>query len=141
MSDYNELVKNRIFFGGANDVPDILKEKEIDLVIDLRSETDESMKNTKHEKVHLPILDDTENQDESVKKAIDRVTKAYNEGKNVFFHCAAGRNRTGTVAVGTLLELNMAKNLNEAEEKAKAIRSKIELKPEMKETIKNIYHK
>ncbi|MEJ8767073.1 dual specificity protein phosphatase [Oceanobacillus sp. HCA-5259] len=141
MSDYNELVKDRIFIGGADDVQDAMKEKDIDVVIDLRSETNKSNNDSKHHTVHQPILDDAENQDESVKKAINSVTKAYNEGKNVFFHCSAGRNRTGTVAIGTLLELNLAKDLEEAEEKTKSIRSKIEIKPEMKESIKNLYDK
>lgn len=128
MPEYNELVKGRIFIGGANDVEEVLKE--IDVVIDLRSETSSSTNATKHQTIHQPILDDTENQDEAVKKAIDSVAEAYNEGKNVFFHCSAGRNRTGTVAI----------DIEEAEEKAKSIRSKIEIKPEMKESIKNLYH-
>ncbi|WP_152654522.1 dual specificity protein phosphatase family protein [Oceanobacillus sp. CFH 90083] len=105
------------------------------------SETNKLNNDSKHLTIHQPILDDTENQDESVKKAIDSVTKAYNEDKNVFFHCSAGRNRTGTVAIGTLLELNLAKDIEEAEEKAKSIRSKIEIKPEMKESVKKMYDK
>lgn len=140
MSDYNELIKDRIFIGGAEDVQDVLTEKDIDVVIDLRSESNKSNNDTKYQTIHQPVLDDTENQDESVKEAVDTVTKAYNDGKSVFFHCSAGKSRTGTVAIGTLLELNMANDLKDAEEKAKSIRSKIEIKREMEETIKNLYH-
>jgi len=140
MSNYNELVNGRIFIGGADDTRDALNEKDIDVVVDLRSETDQSNEHNQHQTIHQPVLDDTEDQDETVKKAVDRVMEAYNEGKNVFFHCAAGRNRTGTVAIGTLLELDMAKDLKDAEEKATSIRPEIEIKPEMKETIKRLYH-
>jgi len=138
MSDYNELIKDRIFIGGADDLEDVLAKEVIDLVVDLRSEI-KPKNNHKYQTIHQPVLDDTENQDESVKKAVDHITNAYHEGKNVFFHCAAGRNRTGTVAIGTLLELDLAKDVDEAEKKAKSIRSKIEIKPEMKETIQNMY--
>lgn len=140
MSDYNELIKDRIFIGGANDVQDVLAEKEIDVVIDLRSESNKLNNITKQQTIHQPVLDDSENQDESIKEAIDSVTKAYNEGKNVFFHCSQGRNRTGTVAIGTLLELDLTIDSKAAEKRAKSIRPKIEIKPDMKETIKNLYH-
>ena len=139
MSNYHELVKNRIFIGGAADLSAVLKEEEIDTVIDLRSATDESTKGNDIEKIHQPILDDTINQEESVQKAIDQVTKAYHEGKNVYFHCAAGQNRTGTVAVGSLLALNKAENIEEAKEQAKTIRPAIKLKPEMEESLKKLF--
>ena len=50
-------------------------------------------------------------QDESVKKSIDHVVNAYNEGENVYFHCQGGSNRTGTVAIGTLLALGKASTI------------------------------
>ena len=86
-----------------------------------------------------PNVDDAEQQDESVKKSIDQVVNAYNEGENVYFHCQGGSNRTGTVAIGTLLALGEAKTIEEAEEIAKAARPKINVKPEMKEMLKRIY--
>ena len=54
-----------------------------------------------------------------LKKSIDHVVNAYNEGKNVYFHCQGGSNRTGTVAIGTLLALGKASTIEEAEEMAK----------------------
>ena len=66
MTNYNEWVKNRIFIGGADDLSDVLKEEEIDTVIDLRSATDESTKGNDIEKIHQPILAETTNQEESV---------------------------------------------------------------------------
>ena len=48
---------------------------------------------------------------------------AYHAGKNVYFHCNTGRGRAGTIATATLLELELANTVEEAEQKAKEIRS------------------
>ncbi|MFZ0445271.1 MAG: protein tyrosine phosphatase, partial [Bacillus sp. (in: firmicutes)] len=63
----------------------------------------------------------------------------YHEGENIYFHCQGGSNRTGTVAIGTLLALGKASTIEEAEEMAKNARPKISVKPEMKEALKRIY--
>lgn len=62
-----------------------------------------------------------------------------NEGKKVYFHCQGGSNRTGTVAIGTLLALGKANTVVEAEEMAKTERPKISVKPEMKESLQRIF--
>jgi thioredoxin reductase (NADPH) len=139
MANYNELVKDRIFMGGAADLSEVLTEKEIDTVIDLRSKTEDTVEAKHIEKIHQPIFDETVNQEEAVQKAIDQVTKAYHEGKNVYFHCAAGQNRTGTVAVGSLLALNKAETIEEAKKQAKTIRPAIKLKPEMEASLKHLF--
>ncbi|MFE4814345.1 dual specificity protein phosphatase family protein [Peribacillus simplex] len=89
--------------------------------------------------MHSPIVDEAEHQDESIKKSTDHVVKEYNEGKKVYFHCAGGSNRTGTVTGGTLMTLGKAKSLEEAEEMAKSARPKIKVKPEMKDALKRIF--
>ena len=135
--NYQELVKDRIYIGGADDVEDMMENEKVDVIFDLRAEapTEES----KYNRVHSPIVDDADQQDESIKKSIDQVVNAYNEGKNVYFHCQGGSNRTGTVAIGTLLALGKASTIEEAEEMAKTVRPKINVKPEMKESLKRIY--
>ncbi len=135
--NYQELLKNRIFIGGADDVHDMLKNEKVDVVYDLRAEAPKE--EPTYHRVHSPIVDDADHQDESVKKSIDHVVKAYNEGKNVYFHCQGGSNRTGTVAIGTLLSLGKANTIVEAEQMAKEARPKINVKPEMKETLKRIF--
>ncbi|MGD6819157.1 protein-tyrosine phosphatase family protein [Metabacillus sp. 84] len=134
---YQELVKNRIFIGGADDISELLENEKIDVIYDLRAES----KNNHHldNRIHLPIVDDKEKQDESVKRALDEVKKAYDENKNIYFHCSGGKNRTGTVAIGTLMNLGLAGSIEEAEEKAKSIRAAIQVKPEMKDTLKRLY--
>lgn len=135
--NYQALIKDRIFIGGADDVDDVLQNEKADIVFDLRAEAPNvSLDNNR---IHSPIVDDADQQDESIKRAVNNVISAYNEGKTVYFHCGGGSNRTGTVAIGTLLALGQAKDIEEAEEKAKSVRSKIKVKPEMKDALRRIY--
>jgi len=135
---YQQLVKNRIFIGGAADAQTAVENEGIDVVFDLRAEAEDGDEN--YTRVHAPIVDDsTEHQDESIQDAIDGVVTAYEEGKKVFFHCAGGSNRTGTVAVGTLLALGQAGSIEEAEQMATAVRPKISVKPELKESLQRIF--
>ncbi|OIJ17247.1 protein tyrosine phosphatase [Anaerobacillus alkalidiazotrophicus] len=135
--NYHELLSNRIYIGGANDVEDVLKNEKIDVVYDLRAEA--PTEETNYHRVHSPIVDDAGHQDEFIKKSIDHVVKSYHEGKNIYFHCQGGSNRTGTVAVGTLLTLGKASSIEEAEELAKAARPKINVKSENKEALKRVF--
>ncbi|MEE3955887.1 dual specificity protein phosphatase family protein [Peribacillus frigoritolerans] len=135
--NYQELIKERIFIGGANDAKEMMENEKADIVFDLRAEAPDE--ETDYNRIHSPIVDDADQQDESIKKSIDHVVNAYNEGKNVYFHCQGGSNRTGTVAIGTLLALGKASTIEEAEEMAKTARPKINVKPEMKESLKRLF--
>ncbi|OJD73178.1 protein phosphatase, partial [Bacillus sp. P14-1] len=86
-----------------------------------------------------PIVEGVEGQDESVKSAIGAVKEAVERGEKVFFHCSGGRNRTGTVATGLLLELGHASNVEDAEQQVKTVRSIIAIKPELKQVLQNLY--
>lgn len=135
---YQQLVKDRIFIGGAADAKTAVANEGIDVVFDLRAEAGDS--DESYTRVHAPIVDDsTEQQDESIQEAIDGVVTAYEEGKKVFFHCAGGSNRAGTVAIGTLLALGEAKTVKEAEQMAKNIRPIISVKPELKESLQRLF--
>jgi thioredoxin reductase (NADPH) len=59
----------------------------------------------------------------------------------VFFHCGGGGGRAGTVAVGTLIELGQASTIEAAEQKAKAIREKVNVREPMRKALQNIYEK
>ncbi|MCD8510493.1 MAG: dual specificity protein phosphatase family protein [Bacillus sp. (in: Bacteria)] len=137
--NYHELLKGRIYIGGAADVKEVLENEKVDVVYDLRAEAPEDFYH--YNRFHSPIVDDAPDQDESITKSINHVVKAYNEGKNIYFHCQGGSNRTGTVAVGTLLSLGKAKSIEEGEEMAKAARPKINVKPEMKEALMRVFPK
>jgi len=66
---------------------------------------------------------------------------AYKNDKKVAFHCSGGKGRTGTVAVGTLIELGQASTIDEAEAKAKSIRNVIDLKSPQRESLQKLYRK
>ena len=135
---YQQLVKDRIFIGGAADAKTAVANEGIDVVFDLRAEAGDSEES--YTRVHAPIVDDsTEQQDESIQEAVDGVVSAYEEGKKVFFHCAGGSNRAGSVAIGTLLALGEAKTVEEAEQMAKNIRPIISVKPELKESLQRLF--
>ncbi|MDX5474778.1 MAG: dual specificity protein phosphatase family protein [Bacillaceae bacterium] len=137
--NYHELIKGRIFIGGADDVQKMLKNEKVDVVYDLRAEAPDE--EVEYNRMHSPIVDDVTDQDESIKSSVDHIVKAYNEGKNIYFHCQGGSNRTGTVAIGTLLSLGEATTMEEAEKIAKEARPKINVKPEMKEALGRVYGK
>ncbi|MDN3449402.1 dual specificity protein phosphatase family protein [Planococcus sp. APC 3906] len=135
---YQELVKDKIYVGGAADAQAAADNEKVDVVIDLRAEA--TQEDTDYNRIVCPIIEDSEeHQDESIKKAIDQVKKAYDSGQKVFFHCGGGSNRAGTVAVGTLLALGKADTIEQAEKDATAIRSKINVRPEFKESLKRIF--
>lgn len=73
-----------------------------------------------------------------VKKALYRGTAHAHQGKPIF-HCFGGRNLTGTVATGLLLELGHASSVEEVEQKTKEVRSIINIKLEMKQVLKRLY--
>lgn len=135
--NYHELIKDRIYIGGADDVADVLENERIDTVFDLRAESSNVSFN--ETSVNSPIIDDVDQQDTAIKNSIEQVVDAYNKGENVYFHCQGGSNRTGTVAIGTLLTLEKANTIEEAEKIAKIARPKISVKPEMKEALKRIF--
>ncbi|MBE4909897.1 dual specificity protein phosphatase family protein [Bacillus luteolus] len=135
--NYHELIKDRIYFGGADDVKDMMANEKADVIFDLRAESHENQSG--YDRVHSPIVDDAANQDESIKKSIEHVVNAYNEGKKVYFHCGGGSGRAGTVAVGTLMTLGKAHTIDEAEEMAKSIRPKVNVKPEMKQALLRLF--
>lgn len=134
---YHELIEDGIFIGGAGDVPEVIEKESPDVVVDLRSEALEN--DQQYHRIHVPIEDNAEEQDEFVKKAIDQVVQSNKEGNKVFLHCAGGSNRTGTVAAGTLLALGKASSIEEAEEKVKMVRPVVSIKPELKETLKRLF--
>lgn len=135
--NYQELIESGIFIGGADDAVEVMENEKVDVIVDLRAET--TNVSSVSNRVHCPIVDDADQQDESVKKAINLVVNSYKDGQKVFVHCGGGSNRTGTVAIGTLLALGKANTIAEAEEKAKTIRPKINVKSEMKDSLKRIF--
>lgn len=114
-----------------------MKNERVDVMVYLHAKSTNT--SSESHRIHCPIVDDADQQDESVLVAINLVVNTYNDGKNFFFRCGGGSNRTGTVAIGTLLALGKADTIAEAEEKAKTIRPKINVKSEMRDSLKRIF--
>lgn len=135
---YQELVEGRIFIGGAADAQKAFDTEQIDVVVDLRSEAGAG--DYGYQRIHSPIINETDQQqDESVKEAIDQVVGAYNDGKKIYFHCASGSNRAGTVAIGALLALGKADSIQDAEAQAKSVRPIISVNPQLKESLRRLF--
>ena len=137
--NYEEPIPNRIFIGGVEAIRDVLENEKIDVIYDLRAELRDGPSNKLS--IHQPIVDDGEKQDESIKAAVKEVVDAYHSGKNVYFHCNTGRGRAGTIAAATLLELELANSVEDAEQKAKEVRPQINIRPQLKDALKRIYDK
>ncbi|MBY9079328.1 tyrosine-protein phosphatase [Paenibacillus sp. HN-1] len=138
---YQALVEDRISFGGAKDVDQMVTDEGVEVVVDLREEAEACASNSTSVKwIQIPLGDNSEEPEaELYHSAIQEVVNAYRNGKKVAFHCGGGKGRTGTVAVGTLKELGLAKTLVEAEQQAKVIRPIIAVKPKQWESLRAIY--
>lgn len=134
---YDELIAGRIYFGGADDAEQVVREKEIDKVIDVR--VNGRLEKVDYTYIHKPIADESEHIAESIKAGVEEVVKAYETGERVYFHCGSGGGRAGVMAVATLIELDLAKSLDEAEAMAKQARSKVNIRPNMREALEKLY--
>lgn len=138
---YQALVEDRIYFGGAKDIEQMVTDEGVEVIVDLREEAEACASSSPDVKwIQIPLGDNAEEPEADLfRSAIQEVVSAYQEGKKVAFHCGGGRGRTGTVAVGTLKELGLAQTLEEAEEQAKAIRPTIAVKPNQWAALRAIY--
>jgi protein-tyrosine phosphatase len=140
--NYQSLVENRIFLGGAADVEAMVNNEGVEVVVDLRGEATACAYPSAHvEWIQVPLGDNAEGpQDQLFQQAIQHVLDAYNSGKKVGFHCGGGKGRTGAVAVGTLLSLGLAATIDEGEQMARHIRSVIQVKPAQREALEQIFN-
>lgn len=134
---YKALLPERIFFGSVNAIDELMKEQKIDIIYDLRAKVNGDLPS--EISVHQPLLDDEEAQDHSIREAVKKVVDAYNDGKNIYFHCNTGRGRGGTLAAATLLELGKAHSVEEAEALTKEIRPETAIQPSFKAALKRLY--
>ncbi len=140
-NNYQSLHENTIFMGGAADVEAMVKNEGVEVIVDLRAEsTGCAYPEADVTWIQVPLGDHAEApQDELFRTAINHVVEAYRSGKKVGFHCGGGSGRTGGVAAGTLIALGVCNTLDEAEQRAKSIRSKINIKPPQREALEKIF--
>lgn len=134
---YDELIAGRVYFGGVDDAEQVVREKEVDKVVDVR--VNGRTESVDYTYIHKPIADESEHIADSIKAGVEEVVKAYEAGEKVYFHCGSGGGRAGVMAVATLIELGLAKSLDEAEAMAKQARSKVNIRPNMREALETLY--
>ncbi|KRE50044.1 dual specificity protein phosphatase family protein [Paenibacillus sp. Soil724D2] len=141
--NYQALVEDKIYFGGASDVEDMVKNEGVEVVVDLRGEATECAYPTGNvEWLQVPLGDNAEGpQDQLFQQAINHVVEAYRGGKKVGFHCGGGKGRTGAVAIGTLLALGMSNTIEEAEKLAQSIRPVVSIKQPQREALEKLFNK
>ncbi|KRF18623.1 dual specificity protein phosphatase family protein [Paenibacillus sp. Soil787] len=139
--NYQSLHEDKIFFGGAADVEDMVKNEGIEVVVDLRGEATEcAYPSADVEWIQVPLGDNAEGpQDVLFQQAINHIIEAYRSGKKVGFHCGGGSGRTGAVAVGTLITLGKSQTIDEAEALAKSIRPKVNIKAPQREALEKLF--
>lgn len=140
MANYHELIEGKVYIGGEAALMEALREQEISDVFDLRDTGTKAEGFPAHvTRHHFPIVEDETGQEASVHAAILAVKEAVDSNKTVYFHCAGGRNRTGTVATGLLMELGLASSVEEAASLAKEKRPDINIKQEMLDVLNGFY--
>src|SRR5690625_3703010 len=140
---YHALLDDKIYMGGASDVEQMVKDEQVEVVVDLREEATECAYSDADVKwIQVPIGDQVETPHEELfQQAIDHVVDAYQNGKKVAFHCGSGKGRTGALAIGTLITLGKASTIAEAEQAAKAIRPIINIREPQRNALEKLYKK
>lgn len=134
---YDELVKGSIYFGGAADAQAAVDEQSVQKVVDVR--VNGLTEPVDYNYIHTPISEATEETANSIKVGVQQVIDTYKAGEKVYFHCGSGNGRAGVMAVAMLLELGLATNLEDAEAKVKKVRPTINIRPNMREALENLY--
>lgn len=139
--NYDILVKDRLYFGGAKDAQAAFGNEAVDLVIDVRVNglTDEEQKAVDYPYKHLPIADEDLQVANSIELVAKEIAAAYHEGKKVYFHCGSGSGRAGVAATAVLMELGLAKSLEEAETAVKQARPQVTIRSNMETALQKLY--
>jgi len=141
--NYDVLVKDRLFFGGAQDADAAFSNEQVDVVIDVRVNglTGQQQQAAQYDYHHIPIADEEAEVAPSIDKVAKKIVSAYESGQKVYFHCGSGGGRAGVAATAVLMELGLANSLEEAESAVKKARSQVTIRPNMASALKKLYDK
>lgn len=139
--NYDVLVKDRLFFGGAKDADSAFEQETVDVVIDVRVNglSTEEQEAASYEYKHMPIADEDIEVAPSIQKVAKEIVSAYDNGQKVYFHCGSGGGRAGVAATAVLMELGVANSLEEAEEAVKNARPQVTIRPKMADALHKLY--
>ncbi|TQR30573.1 hypothetical protein C7Y47_15715 [Lysinibacillus sphaericus] len=138
--NYDVLVKDRLFFGGAKDADLAFEQETVDIVIDVRVNglSKEEQEAASYAYKHMPIADE-DIVAPSIEKVAKEIVSAYENGQKVYFHCGSGGGRAGVAATAVLMELGMANSLEEAEGAVKKARPQVTIRPKMADALQKLY--
>ncbi|MFJ7669400.1 dual specificity protein phosphatase family protein [Lysinibacillus sp. NPDC097195] len=141
--NYDVLVKDRLFFGGAQDADAAFSNEQVDVVIDVRVNglTEQQQQAAHYDYHHIPIADEETEVAPSIDLVAKKIVSAYESGQKVYFHCGSGGGRAGVAATAVLMELGLANSLEEAESAVKKARSQVTIRPNMATALKQLYDK
>lgn len=85
---YQALFNDYIFIGGANCVIDAVKNEDLQIILDLRVESNEGVwhEDDRARWVHIPLVDKVEGQEDLLQEAINVVVNAYQQKQKVLIH-------------------------------------------------------
>lgn len=131
---YQSLLDGKVYIGGIDAVDTADAEHQIDAFFDLRGIRDGDV----HEKsVYTPLTDGEEAT--SLQRAVQQMKEAVEAGETIYMHCNTGRGRTGAAATALLLELGVASSIEEAEQMVKEARDVIDIRPNFREALQQLY--
>ena len=139
--NYDVLVKDRLYFGGAKDAKAAFDNEAVDMVIDVRVNglTEAEQETVGYLYKHLPIADEEQEVTTSIDMVTKEITAAYHAGKKVYFHCGSGGGRAGVAATAVLMDLGLAASLEEAESAVKEVRPQVSIRPNMATALQKLY--
>ena len=135
---YSELKSGQLYFGPQNEAATAVKEQQIDMVVDVRVNGEQSPETLPYHYLHMPIADE-ELTPSTLKQTAVAIKEAYNEGKKIYFHCGGGNGRACVTATATLLELGEAATVDEAIAQVKAQRPTATIRPAMEQALRQLY--
>lgn len=139
--NYDVLVKDQIFFGGAKDAEAAFAQESVDVVIDVRVKglSSQEQEAVSYAYKHMPIADEDIEVAPSIQQVAKEIATAYEAGKKVYVHCGSGGGRAGVAATALLMELGMANSLEEAETAVKKARPQVTIRPKMEDALQQLY--
>jgi len=141
--NYDVLVKDRLFFGGAQDAQAAYINEKVDVVIDVRVNglTTQEQQAAHYNYNHMPIADEEVEVAQSIEKVAKKIVSAYESGQKVYFHCGSGGGRAGVAATAVLMELGLSNSLESAQLAVKKTRPQVTIRPNMATALKKLYEK
>lgn len=139
--NYDILIKDKIFFGGAKDAEAAFEQESVDIIIDVRVNglSSQEQEAVSYPYKHLPIADEDTVVASSVEKVAKEIAVAYKEGQKIYIHCGSGGGRAGVAATAALIELGMAQSLEEAEATVRKARPQVTIRPKMEKALQKLY--